>query len=217
LGGATPTYAVERIVETLIGAAIGFAINVIIVPPVLVKPAHESLVLLGDSVATSFERLAAALVSPQTSAQREELLIESRLLRPMAEKASAAVAKADETLIFNPRSGRHRGELERDSRLLVLLDRLSTRARLMVRTFHDHYDDQLSGEPTVAAIAEELNRAAHDLRGRVHADAEQPAADEPPSLTSPLAIAAPHPEHWVLIGSLLEDLRRIHEEITDDE
>jgi hypothetical protein len=35
-------------------------------------------------------------------------------------------------------------------------------------------------------------------------------------LTAPLRITRPHPEHWLLIGSLMEDLRRIREEIVGD-
>jgi hypothetical protein len=34
-----------------------------------------------------------------------------------------------------------------------------------------------------------------------------------PALTTPLHVVKPHEEHWVLIGSLLEDLRRVREEI----
>jgi hypothetical protein len=36
-----------------------------------------------------------------------------------------------------------------------------------------------------------------------------------PALTRPYTIAAPTGDHWILIGALLEDLRRIHEEITE--
>lgn len=40
-------------------------------------------------------------------------------------------------------------------------------------------------------------------------------ADEPAALTQPLQVAAPSREHWVLIGSLLEDLRRIHDALQE--
>ena len=33
------------------------------------------------------------------------------------------------------------------------------------------------------------------------------------SITEPLLIMTPHPQHWILIGSLMEDLRRVREEI----
>jgi hypothetical protein len=88
----------------------------------------------------------------------------------------------------------------------------------MTRTVHDNYDDSLRGEPTVVAIAAELRRASHDLR--LLARDPDAAAPEPapvraelPALTAPISIRQPHPEHWVLVGSLLEDIRRVREEI----
>ena len=101
----------------------------------------------------------------------------------------------------------------------MLADRLSvlvTRVLGMARAVHDRWDDTLASEPTVASIALELERAAHDLR-LIGADTDgsdpNPVTAELPALTSPLAIARPHPDHWILIGSLLEDIRRVREEI----
>ena len=48
------------------------------------------------------------------------------------------------------------------------------------------------------------------------ADDRMPITAELPALTAPLLISRPHPEHWILIGSLMEDLRRIREVITGD-
>ena len=40
-------------------------------------------------------------------------------------------------------------------------------------------------------------------------------ADEPAALTEPLTVHAPSRDHWVLIGSMLEDLRRIHKALRE--
>ena len=67
-----------------------------------------------------------------------------------------------------------------------------------------------------------LSRAGHDLRllARDRPDTggtdRSPVTAELPALTAPLLIAKPHPDHWILIGSLMEDLRRIREVITGD-
>ena len=91
----------------------------------------------------------------------------------------------------------------------------------MTRTVHDLYDDDLVGEPTIADIAEQLRRAAHDLRLLVQSSVAVPEpeaiTDEIPALTAPLVIATPHPQHWILLGALAEDLRRIREEIVGEE
>jgi hypothetical protein len=41
--------------------------------------------------------------------------------------------------------------------------------------------------------------------------------DEEPALTRPLQIRTPSTMHWVLVGSLLMDLHRVHETLRDVE
>ncbi|MET0813191.1 MAG: FUSC family protein, partial [Microbacterium sp.] len=110
LGGTTPSYAIDRILETLLGAAIGIVINLVIVPPVAVSPARDAVDALAAELASSLERLAAALESPRSRAEVEEVLLEARLMKPMREKADAALAEASDSLTLNPRRA-HRGEL----------------------------------------------------------------------------------------------------------
>ncbi len=220
LGTGTPGYAFDRIVETMIGAAIGFVVNIVIVPPVAVAAAHRSVDRLGAELADTLERLAAALGRPQTGAALTELIVTARLLRPMRESAERAIADAAESLTLNPRAGRHRAELDEVRRLLERFATVVTQTIGMTRAFCDRYDDTLGHEPSVAAIAEQLRRAAHDVRLLVHRleDGADPVPDEPdePALTRPLSVAAPRSGHWVLVGSLLVDLHRIHDTLTDE-
>ena len=215
LGAGSPEYPLDRVLETLIGAAIGIIVNALIVPPVAVAPAREKVARLGAELAAAADRLADALETPQTPAQLESLMIEARLLRPMRDAADAAIAEGEESLMLNPRRSAHRREL---AALRGLLDRLSpivTQVIGMTRAFADHYDDALHEEPTVRAISEQLRRVAHDVRlaVRVTEPEPEPITSETPALTSPLVIAPPRSGHWILIGSLMEDLRRIREEL----
>jgi len=219
LGAATPGYAVDRVLETIIGAAIGFVVNLALVPPVALQPAHRAVDDLGAEVAASLERLAEALAGPQTSAQREELMINARLMRPMVLTADAALTTAAESLTLNPRGRRRRDELEQLEATLRRFSPIVTQVIGMTRAFYDRYDDALSAEPAVRAIAEQLRRAAHDVRRttrRAAADPAEPPTASLPALTAPLAIGAPASGHWILVGSMLEDLRRIHETLSDD-
>jgi len=220
LGASNPDYAVARIVETIIGAIIGVLVNILIVPPVLLAPAHASVLRLGTEIAATLERLAKALETPQTPAELDELLIEARLLRPMEKKTEAALTQARESLTLNPRQAKHRTVLDHDDELFARLRPLITRALGMTRAFHDHYDPSLAGEPTLQAISDELRRSAHDLRllSRDPDTVTEPdvKTEGVPVLTAPLVVATPDPRHWILLGSLLEDLRRIHDEITGD-
>lgn len=229
LGASNPSYAVERIIETLIGAAIGFLVNVLVVPPVLSGPARQNVMLLGREVAASLDRLAAALPSIRTPAQLHELMLQVRLLRPMKESAESALKTAEDSLSLNPRSSRHRQDL---SEIRLLFERLSpvvTQVIGMTRAYFDHYDDALADEAAVRAISEQLHRAGHDVRlavqtmaqetesGRTDAAADAaPMTSVLPALTAPLVMRPPASDHWILIGSLMEDLRRIHGELRDE-
>ncbi|WP_025155880.1 FUSC family protein [Leifsonia aquatica] len=221
IGATNPEYALARIGETIIGAVIGVIVNIAVVPPVLTGPARTAVLALGTELAATLDRLADAITSTLAPGQVDALLIEARLLRPMQTKAGAALTAAEESLTLNPRQGKHRVVLAHDEALFARLSPIVTRAIGMTRAFHDHYDDGLTGEPALDAIAEELRRAAHDLRLLSRAP-DAPFAEPDtataglPVLTAPLVISTPDPRHWVLLGSLMEDLRRIHSEITGD-
>jgi uncharacterized membrane protein YccC len=218
LGSSSPEYALDRVLETLIGAAIGIVVNALIVPPVALTPARRDLALLGGELAASLDRLASALETPQSAAGLQQLMVEARLMRPMRDAADASIATGEESLTLNPRRSAHRTELAEQRTLLERLSPIVTQVIGMTRAFFDHYDEALADEPTVQAIAEQLRRAAHDVRLAVHlADVDpEPMTSALPALTSPLVVSPPKSGHWILIGSLMEDLRRIRGELVED-
>lgn len=223
LGTATPGYATDRIVETLIGAVTGFVVNVAIVPPVAVSPARSAVLLIGEELAASLDRLAEALGGPTAPGVRDDLLAQARLMRAMKDTADTAIATATESLALNPRGRRHRAELAALGALLERCGPIIIQVIGMTRTYRDLYQEGLDREPALAAIAEQLRRAAHDVRRMLHDPAHSaggPAAAavraEPPALTTPLALRAPSADHWVLVGSLLVDLGRIHQALGEE-
>jgi len=215
LGASSPEYALDRVLETLIGAAIGIVVNALIVPPVAIAPARSEVALLGGELAASVDRLAAALEHPRSPAQLETLMIEARLLRPMRDASDAAIESGEESLTLNPRRSAHRDELVALRELLGQLSPIVTQVIGMTRAYADHYDDALHDEPTVRAIAEQLRRVAHDVRlaVRVAEPEPEPMTSETPALTSALVVTPPTSGHWILVGSLMEDLRRIRDEL----
>ena len=223
IGAQTPEYSIERILETIIGAVAGLVINALIVPPVLVAPARLAVGRLEASVASSLQRLSAALRSPVDSSELELMMTAARELRPLQAKAAGELDRAEESLTFNPRGSRHTITIERDRALLLRLSTLVTRTIGMTRAVRDNYDPALVEDATVSRIALELDRAAHDVRlmaGSVGGARQAGAPREPapitaevPALTAPLVISTPNPRNWILVGSLLEDLRRVREEI----
>lgn len=231
IGAQTVAYALDRVLETVIGAVVGLIVNALIVPPVLVAPARLAVGRLASSVASSFERLATALRTKQSREDLDALLEEVRGLRPLEAKAIAELNRAEESLTFNPRAPRYRPAIEEDRRLIGRMSILVNRVIGMTRAVHDNYGSDLLDDPVVGSIAIELDRAAHDTRllardvgakgsrsrRNVPGESRQPITAELPALTAPLVIAKPDPRHWILVGSLMEDLRRIREEITGEE
>ncbi|WP_285631668.1 FUSC family protein [Microbacterium arabinogalactanolyticum] len=220
LGASNPDYAFDRIIETLIGAAIGFVINIAIVPPVLTAPARRDIGMLGRELAASLDRLAEALSANRSGPQLQELMLEARLLRPMKDAAEASLKEAEESLALNPRRGRHRDDL---TALRALFERISpvvTQVIGMTRAYIDHYEDSLAQDPAVRAIGDQLRRAGHDMRLAVQTADVAPEPDAMtstiPALTTPLVVRPPASDHWILVGSLMEDLRRIHGELRDE-
>jgi uncharacterized membrane protein YccC len=218
IGAQTPGYAVERVFETMLGALVAVAVNTAVVPPVRLRPAGDAITRLGGEVANTLDALAGLLHTPSSPNDRMAVLIGARLLHSMEAKAVSAVTSAEESLSFNPRRSVHRASLTRDKELLAMLHVLVLRVPGMVRALDDRYDETIHREPTAAGLASELGRAAHDLRlvmqraSGAPVDAETPA-DAAPALTSPFTVLAPSADHWILIGSLLEDLRRVREVI----
>lgn len=215
IGANTPEYALDRVIETVIGAVLGFVVNILVIPPVAMGPARESMHALTEDIAAAFERLADALTTPQTDADREELIAKARLLRPQLEKADAALTAASESLTFNPRGRAHRAELTELAHLLDRFTPVVTQLAGMTRGVYDRYEPDLGTDPIVRDIADQLRRAAHDARlllGRAEPEVTT-MTGQVAALTTPLVISRP-PVHWVLVGALVEDLRRVHETLT---
>jgi uncharacterized membrane protein YccC len=215
LGAATPEYAALRIVETLIGAATAVIVNALVIAPVPISAARSAVDLLGRAIADHLEQLADALRGGVDGPGLERLMIQARLLRPMREAAFTAVSDAEESLALNPRRGSVGPAVAETSDLLARLTPLVHRVVGMTRNIHDEYDDSLVEDPVVGEIASQLERAGHDLRVVVATGLGTVPEEraEAPLLTAPVAVPRANPDHWILIGSLLEDLRRVREEI----
>ncbi|WP_431802876.1 FUSC family protein [Microbacterium sp. bgisy203] len=212
LGSATPGYAVDRVLETAIGALIGLIVNVVIVPPLSLAPAQQKVGAVNDATARSLEALADALVAPQSAAQLQTLLDDARLLRGSVADAERALTDARSSLALNPRGRTRAREVDALESDVQRLFAIVTQTIGMTRAFVDDYDDTISADREIGSIAEQLHRAGHDLR-LTSPGTGAPVSDEPPALTRPLEVNTVPPRHWMLIGSLLVDLRRIHEGI----
>jgi uncharacterized membrane protein YccC len=238
-GVVTPNYSADRILETVIGAIVALVVNALIVPPVLLEPAHLAVARLARDTAVAFERIAIGLTEGWDRDRWDEALVAARALRQQHAKAETSLASARESLTMNPRGGRHRTILDRDVAITDHLRVLVTRVTGMTRAIRDNTAPDLRDDPVVHGIATEVARIGADVRAlsaRVESTRLDPAAGvggsdaaafgpdaEPwaeasePALTAPLEVVRPNSRHWVLIGALLEDIRRVRGELLGED
>lgn len=217
--GSGPLFGFERIVETVIGAVIALLINLAVVAPVHHEPAERSLRELAHAIADAYDRVDRSLV---TGRPAEHLLEDARALRARIQSARSAMDDLDDSTHLNPRAKGMRERLERDERLLLTLTVLANRVIGMSRSISDRLDASVADDPTVARIGAESRRIAAEVRALVDSHAHEdgrtttmPTIDGE-MLTKPIEVPRPHPQHWVLIGALLEDVRQARESLEAD-
>lgn len=220
IGSATPEYATERIVETVVGAVIAFIVNAAIVPPVAMAPSQRAVAELGAEIASILEDIGSVLRRSTSYEVLNNIYRRSRALRQKFNAADATIKSAQESLRFNVIKGKHQRALDAEAKLLNQLAVLVTRTIGVSRGVRDNYDDSVITEPGIAQIAEEFLRSGHDLRllvrdaGLPAHDQSHPATHEMPALTEPIRLVAPSGGNWILVGFLMENIRRIRDEIT---
>ena len=216
LGGLQLGYGFERLIETAIGAVIGIVLNALIVAPVRTSDLDRGIRELTRHAAAALDRIASALAEPRESAWLDGMYDQARALDSERSDVHLALRRARESLRLNPRGPRYRESLEADDALFLRLQPIVTQIIGMARALYDLYDPTLPDDPSVRGLVEEMRRAAHDLERLAAIQAGEDSTPEPPALTTPYTIPTPHPDHWVLIGSLMEDMRRVRGRITNE-
>ena len=216
LGGLQLGYGFERLIETGIGATIGIVLNALIVAPVRTSDLDRGIRELTRHAAAALDRVAAALSEPRDEAWLDGMYDQARALDAERSDVHLALRRARESLRLNPRGQRYRQSLLDDDALFLRLQPIVTQVIGMARALYDLYDADLPSDPSVRGLVEEMRRAAHDLELLAAPAVATDERPEPLALTTPYTIPTPHPDHWVLIGSLMEDMRRVRGRITNE-
>jgi hypothetical protein len=174
VGGAEGA-ALGRIYETLVGAGVGVAVNVLIAPPLHVQPASDALGELAERMAVFLRALADQLGAGWSRESADRMLNEARRLGDDVARADRTLARAQDSAKFNPRIAEARDALPRLRIGLTGLERTHLSIRNLCRSLLDRtyfvpseeaetvYDDQVRG--VLATVLE----AAADAIGRVSA------------------------------------------------
>jgi uncharacterized membrane protein YgaE (UPF0421/DUF939 family) len=104
LGVRTPAnQAAERVVETLIGAAVGVALNAVAAPPVFIQPAGEAVMEMAESIRRLLLRIGNELHHGTTTEQTVSWLHEARALDNEIARFDESLRRAEESTRLNPR------------------------------------------------------------------------------------------------------------------
>ncbi|MFD3696845.1 aromatic acid exporter family protein [Streptomyces sp. NPDC058646] len=228
----------DRVLETLIGAAVGLAFNVLLAPPVWVEPARDAIVDLAAGMRTLLLHIGSGAGQATTVETAAARLHEARRLDNDIAEVDGALRQAEDSLRLNPRV--REGTLFR----LVLrtgLDTLEICAvvlRVSCRTLTDlartrGAEPLFSPKPAEALqdvyahMAVAVESFAQLITAQVSANAEAAEA----RLTEELATArrsrerfaallpeqiALHPDEWQLYGALLAEADRVLDELDVD-
>ena len=169
LGGGAEQ-AEGRVVETLIGAAVGVAVNLLVAPPLHVRPASDALAGLADAMAAVVRGLADELRYGWSREAADRWLGEARGLARVVARADSTLARAEQSGRFNPRGSLARAAQPRLRTGLSGLEhgyvvlRSLCRA-LLDRAYYVPVGEQSFSSPAREALAHALDEVADLMVG----------------------------------------------------
>jgi uncharacterized membrane protein YgaE (UPF0421/DUF939 family) len=231
--GGQPSAAWTRVLETLIGAAVGVVVNVVVAPPVYVQSAGEAIGELAERMARLLRDGGQELLRGFTGEDAYERLRQARQLDDAVGRARQALGRAEDSLRLNPRR-RRVGDPSDDLRAaLSSLEHSAILVRGLFRSLVD-LDTVSGGQGPDPPLRIALARLLEETAGAVRAFGELVSANlpGPPANEAPLrralgratacrdevarAMAAgprDQPGAWQVHGHLLANLDRLLSEL----
>jgi uncharacterized membrane protein YccC len=224
-----------RVVETLIGAVVGLACNLLLAPPVWVDEAGESIEGLARRLRRLMRRMGEEAAGRTPVDHATARLHEARRLDHDIVEVDAALRQAEDSLRLNPRVREgllHRVVLRTG---LDTLEICTVVLRVLARTFTDlakHRDPEpLFAPPTGAAVEQllsEIGDAVVSFAVLVTTDMSVSAESAESRLTAELHTAAATRDklaqllleevqrdaaQWQLLGAMLTEVNRMLDEL----
>ncbi len=155
-----------RAVDTLIGAAVGVVISLVL-PASRLVDARQTLARLADNLSEALETMGAGICQPWSTEQTEDWRRHARTTRDrLVAQAVEAVGNGRESARWNVRDRRHIEELSRYEAAMPRLERTAIGVSVIARGLDDHA--RLSGRthlamPSMGALMESLAGAVRAL------------------------------------------------------
>ena len=235
--GGLHSVAVERVYETLIGAAVGAVVNVVLRPPVFIQSAGDAVGELGGRMAQWAREVGSDVLSAWSVEHAHQWLERARDLDASVLEARAAVGQGEDSPRLNPRR-RRIGDATLSLRAgLAALEHAVIQLRGIARCLADlaeSYGDD--GEPStevrgvLGLLLDDIGNAIVYFTELVAPDVTGPARDSRPvrdyvsqarlhrtDLMRALPVDAQgDPELWRIYGALLVNVDRLLREIDLD-
>lgn len=242
LGLARPeTVATSRVVETLIGAGVGIAVNLVVPPPVRTRNAASSVERVADEAARVLERVAEQLPAGLDRSTALGWLDDCRALSRHVDRADRDLREAAESRRLNLRAAGTRDAQPILRSGLDALERSVVSLRALFRSLADGVPDDApeAQEPYAEDVRLAFGVLLHDLASTIRAfgrlvvlDAGPGATDAEQALTTTLEAlretraritdllmvdAREDGTLWLLRGSLLAAVERVLRELDVEE
>lgn len=222
-------YGSVRIIDTLLGAAVGVLVNMLLAPPTHVQAAAAEIGRVAEDLGLLLADTGKGLRRGWDPDAAKDWLRRARELDAARARAGEAVRKGDESLRYNPLA---RGEAEDVARLTeahTALEHVATQVRGASRALADlHRSDDPGSESTrreravVAALADplELAGAAVAAFGRLQAGsgsraelqrAHDAAAAGLEEVSAALRVLPPEADPRTLVSLYVDAGRLLHE------
>ncbi|MDT7684677.1 MAG: hypothetical protein QOG57_4987 [Pseudonocardiales bacterium] len=191
------TTATGRVVETLIGAAVGILVNVVIAPPLYIQPADDAVGELIDKLSGFSREMAAALRGDWSREEADRFLQGARGLGVEVARADLHLGRTEESARLNPRGKVARAAQPRLRTALTGLEHCYVSLRNLCRAVLDRTYYVAEDDPD-GAYRPEARRALADVLD-AFADAM--------ATVDPIATDEPHaPRSRVLVEAQFEEL-----------
>jgi uncharacterized membrane protein YccC len=171
LGGHQPLhYVTHRMSEAAIGVITGLVINIVVFPPLQLRPAEYAVRQWGNGIADALDFLADAATDPADSGERWPQHDDQ--LSASARQARSAARHARESLRWNPRASVSRRVPRPDTATLGALEELTTRTRAVAHSLID-MTPQHPQSRVPASFGEQYARLLHMVADAVRQLANQ--------------------------------------------
>jgi uncharacterized membrane protein YgaE (UPF0421/DUF939 family) len=238
--GGEEVVASDRIIETLIGAAVGVLVNIVFPPRIRADTAARAVGDFADEIASLLQTAADELIDGITPEEADHWLEEGRRLSRHVARIDRALAQAEQSRRLNPRALAQRDTTAVLQSGLDSLEHTSVAVRSMFRSIADGvHEHPQSNDDTAEAVRQAFATLLGELADAVHAygdlvRAEVATSTEPAERAATVALDAlreararvvelrlvEHQEDlgtWELNDALLEAVERVLAELDIEE